>query len=78
MIKVSLIVMIVLTGIIGTILKWREEAQARTQPRPKKRRGLVAGLKHDLNRWVTAAAVAALATIIIVGGLNWLRVWQGS
>jgi len=33
--------------------------------------------KRTANRWVTAAAIAALATILLLGGLQWLRVWQG-
>lgn len=77
MIKVSMFVMIGLTIVIRTLLRWREEAEARKSKRPAPRRGLIAGFKQDINRWVTAAALAALATITIVGGLNWLRVWQG-
>jgi hypothetical protein len=34
--------------------------------------------KKKLNRWVTAAALAAVATLLFLGGINWLRVWQGS
>ena len=33
--------------------------------------------KRNANRWVTAAAIAALVTILLLGGLQWLRVWQG-
>ena len=33
--------------------------------------------KRTLNRWVTAAAIATLVTLVTLGGLNWLRIWQG-
>jgi hypothetical protein len=31
--------------------------------------------KKGIDRWVTAAALAAVFTILVVGGLHWLRVW---
>jgi ABC-type Fe3+-siderophore transport system permease subunit len=77
MIKFSLVVMIALTVLISIGLRWREERSVmlgRTQP---KRLGLVGGVKAKANRWVTAAAIAAAATIAIMGGLHWIRVWQG-
>jgi hypothetical protein len=37
----------------------------------------VAARKHTLNRWVTAAALSALATLLVLGGVHWLRVWTG-
>ncbi|MBX9594942.1 MAG: hypothetical protein K2X46_11285 [Roseomonas sp.] len=75
MVKVSLLVMLVLTVLISMLLRWREQrmpAVAQTR-----RLGLVARGKKGLDRWVTAAALAALATLIVVGGLHWLRVWIG-
>ena len=33
--------------------------------------------KRAANRWVTAAALAALATIVILGGLHWVRQISG-
>ena len=38
-------------------------------PRP----GWLASQKRAVNRWVTAAALAALATIVLLGGLHWAR-----
>jgi hypothetical protein len=29
--------------------------------------------KRTINRWVTAAALAALVTMVFMGGLHWLR-----
>jgi hypothetical protein len=47
------------------------------RPAHAPRRGWIAAQKHKFNRWVTAAALAALATILLLGGLNWLRIWNG-
>jgi hypothetical protein len=75
MIKVSLLVMIVLTVLISMGLRWRE--QRMPQVAQKQRAGVLARGKKGLDRWVTAAALAALFTLLVVGGLNWIRVWQG-
>ena len=48
------------------------------QPAAGPRRGWVAAQKHRLNRWLTAATLAAVLTLLVLGGLHWLRVWQGS
>ncbi|MBW8268718.1 hypothetical protein [Caldovatus aquaticus] len=84
MIKASLVVMVVLTVVIATGLRWREErmgAAARAGAAGRRRPGLVEGWiaaqKRALNRWVTAAAIAVLVTLATLGGLNWLRIWQG-
>jgi hypothetical protein len=37
----------------------------------------VARGKAGIDRWVTAAAIATLATIVLIGGLHWIRVWIG-
>jgi hypothetical protein len=73
MVKVSVLVMLVLTVLIAMGLRWREQrvpavAQA-------KRLGLLARGKKGLDRWVTAAALAAVSTLVVVGGLHWLKVW---
>jgi hypothetical protein len=31
--------------------------------------------KRKVNRWITAAALAALATMLALGGVQWVRVW---
>lgn len=75
MVKVSLLVMLVLTILISMVLRWREQRMPAVAQ--AKRLGLMARGKKGLDRWVTAAALAALATLIVVGGLHWLRVWIG-
>ncbi len=75
MVKVSLIVMLVLTVLISMVLRWREQRMPAVAQ--AKRLGLMARGKKGLDRWVTAAALAALATLVVVGGLHWLRVWIG-
>ena len=82
MVKLSLLVMAGLTVAIAIGLRWREERLAALRPpQPALRGGLVAGWvagrKRALNRWVTAAALAAVATMLLFGGINWLRIWQG-
>ena len=68
MIKASLIAMLVLTVLIAMGLRWREQRV------PLMKRGnMMARGKRTINRWVTAAALAALVTMIIMGGLHWLR-----
>ncbi|MFC3124290.1 hypothetical protein ACFOD4_04385 [Pseudoroseomonas globiformis] len=75
MVKVSLIVMLVLTLVIGFGLRWREARQP--QVAAARRRGLLARSKAGLDRWVTAAALASALSIALVGGLHWLRIWLG-
>jgi hypothetical protein len=75
MIKLSLIVMAVLTVLIAIGLRWRE--QRLPQVAARQRLSLVARGKKGLDRWVTAAALAAIATLLVVGGLHWLRIWIG-
>jgi hypothetical protein len=83
MVKLSLLVMIGLTVAIAIGLRWREDRVATLRPRqPAPRSGSiaaawVAGQKRKLNRWVTAAALAAIATMLLFGGINWLRIWNG-
>lgn len=68
MIKASLIAMLVLTVLIAMGLRWREKRL------PVAPRGdALARGKRLINRWVTAAALAALVTMLFMGGLHWLR-----
>jgi hypothetical protein len=75
MVKASLLAMVVLTVLVAMGLRWRDDRIATTQPTP--RAGIVARGKRTLNRWVTAAAIAAVATTLLLGGLNWLRLFNG-
>jgi hypothetical protein len=43
----------------------------------RNRAGLLARGKKGIDRWVTAAALAALFTLLVFGGLQWLNVWVG-
>lgn len=77
MIKVSLVIVVVLTVVFAMLLRWREErvdrvAAANSAARP---RGWIAMGKRKVNRWITAAALAALATMLALGGVQWLRAW---
>ncbi len=75
MVKLSLVIMAVLTVLIAMGLRWREGRVP--QVARQKRLDFLGRGKKGLDRWVTAAALAALVTIAVLGGLNWLRVWQG-
>ena len=68
MIKASLIAMLVLTVLIAVGLRWREQRVPLV-----KRGNMLARGKRTINRWVTAAALAALVTMLFMGGLHWLR-----
>ena len=76
MVKMSLLVMAALTLLIRMGLRWREERVAAVRPVKGPRLGWLATQKREMNRWVTAAALAALATIVLLGGLHWLRYLQ--
>ncbi|WP_135466550.1 hypothetical protein [Crenalkalicoccus roseus] len=77
MFKLSLFVMIGLTVAFALGLRWREERMAALRPAQRLRAGWLAQRRHALNRWVTAAALAAVATMLFFGGINWLRIWMG-
>ena len=79
MAKMSLLVMAVLTVLIFMGLRWREERMAaEAKPTVKgPRPGWLATQKRAVNRWVTAAAIAALTTIALLGGLHWVRELSG-
>jgi hypothetical protein len=87
MIKASLLIMLLLTVLVGMGLRWRQgrlEASrleaTRLAPAPRGRRaagrpGLLARGKAGIDLWITAAAVASVATILLMGGLHWIKVW---
>jgi ABC-type Fe3+ transport system permease subunit len=76
MVKTSIFIMLVLTVLFAMGLRWREQRLPQVAQQ-KKREGLVARGKRSLDRWVTAAALAAFFTLLVLGGLHWLNVWQG-
>jgi hypothetical protein len=77
-VKTSLLIMVALTILIRMGLRWREERMAAVRPAAKgPRLGWIAAQKRELNVWVTAAALAALATIVLLGGLHWARQISG-
>ena len=76
MVKTSLLIMGVLTVLVAMGLRWREERLPLTKG-PVPRRGWVATQKAKANRWVTAAAIAAIGTTVLLGGLHWLKLLQG-
>lgn len=71
MVKISLLAMMVLTVLIATGLRWREQRLATAKRAP--RLDIVTRTKHAANRWVTAAALAAATTMIVLGGIHWIR-----
>ncbi|MGG5809245.1 hypothetical protein [Falsiroseomonas sp. CW058] len=75
MVKASLLVMAILTVLIAMGLRWREGRAPQVAAR--NRLDLLARGKKGLDRWVTAAALAAVFTLLVAGGLHWLRVWIG-
>lgn len=81
MVKASLLIMVVLTILAATGLRWRESRSAAAERlkgnQAAPRRGWVETQKRRANRWITAAAIAAVVTLAVLGGLQWLRVWQG-
>ncbi|MBR0650719.1 hypothetical protein GXW78_13665 [Roseomonas terrae] len=72
MIRFSLFAMVALTILIAMGLRWREQRVA-AMPRL----GVAGRAKRTVNRWVTAAALAAATTMIVLGGLHWLRIAIG-
>jgi hypothetical protein len=76
MVKASMVMMAVLAILIFMGLGWRERRMTASQP-PQPRPGWFARQKAQFNRAITAAAIAAVGTSVILGGLHWLRVMQG-
>jgi hypothetical protein len=77
MIKASVLLMLALTVLIAMGLRWREGRMASPALQKPRRTSLGTRFKTRANRWVNAAAIAVLVTILIMGGLQWLKVWQG-
>ena len=77
MIKASILIVAVLTVLIAMGLRWRENRMPQVAQQ-QRRIGILARGKKGIDRWVTAAAIAVVVTLLVIGGLNWLRVWQGS
>ncbi len=75
MVKASVIIVAVLTVLIAMGLRWRD--QRLPQVANQKRLGLLGRGKKGIDRWVTAAALAVVATLVVLGGLHWLKVWVG-
>lgn len=70
--KASMLLMLVLTVLAALALGWRETRRADVATA---KLGWVARQKRRANRWVTAAAIAAICTLALLGGTQWLRVW---
>jgi hypothetical protein len=75
LVKASVIIVAVLTVLIAMGLRWRD--QRLPQVANQKRLGLLGRGKKGIDRWVTAAALAVVATLVVLGGLHWLKVWVG-
>lgn len=75
MVKASVLLMAVLTVLVFMALRWREQRMPVARPAP--RLGWIARQRAQADRWVTAAAIAAIGTTVLLGGLHWLRVWRG-
>ena len=75
MVKASLLMMVVLTILVAMGMRWREQRMPLGKPAP--RLGWIAQQKAKANRWVTAAAISAIGTTVLLGGLHWLRLWRG-
>jgi len=75
MVKASLIAMAMLTVLVAIGLRWREERMAATGRR--QRADIITHGKRTVNRWVTAAAIATISTMLIMGGLHYLRLHLG-
>lgn len=69
MIKASVFLMAAITVGIAFLLGRLEQRRPQTA-----RLGLMARGKRGLNRWVNAAALAVLITLLVMGGLHWWRV----
>jgi hypothetical protein len=75
LVKASILIVAVLTVLIAMGLKWRD--QRLPQVANQKRLSLLGRGKKGIDRWVTAAALAVVATLVVLGGLHWLKVWVG-
>ncbi|MDB5416053.1 MAG: hypothetical protein JWR10_4388 [Rubritepida sp.] len=75
MVKASLLLMVFMTVLIFMAMGWREQRISAAKPTP--RLGWIAQQKAKANRWVTAAAISAIGTTVLLGAVHWLRLWQG-
>lgn len=75
MVKASLLLMLLLTLLIGMGLRWRQARAPQVAAAGRRRPGLLARGKARFDLWVTAAAIASAVTILLMGGLHWIRVW---
>jgi multisubunit Na+/H+ antiporter MnhB subunit len=75
MIKASLLIVGVLTVLIAMGLRWRE--QRLPQAANQRRLDILARGRKGLDRWVTAATIAVVVTLLVLGGMHWLNVWVG-
>jgi multisubunit Na+/H+ antiporter MnhB subunit len=75
MMKASVVIVAILTVLIAMGLRWRE--QRMPQVGKRNRLDMISRGKKGIDRWVTAAAIAVVVTLAVIGGLNWLRVWNG-
>jgi uncharacterized iron-regulated membrane protein len=75
MVKTPILLMLVLTVLVSMALRWRERRFPAAKP--ASRPGWAARQRASVDRWVTAAAIAAIGTTVLLGGLHWLRVWRG-
>ncbi len=73
--KTSILILIVVSVLISMVLGWREQRLSAQRPMP--RLGWVARQKARANRYVAAAAIASIGTMVILGGMHWLRQLQG-
>lgn len=77
MVKASVLLMLALTVLISVGLRWRERRLPLVAADKRRRLGLLARGRKGLDRWINAAALAALVTLLLMGGLHWLNVWNG-
>lgn len=70
MIKASVLLMAAVTVGIAFLLGRLEQRGARPAPR-----GFVARGRRTFDRWVNAAALAVLVTLVVMGGIHWWRVF---
>ncbi|KAA2213293.1 hypothetical protein [Teichococcus oryzae] len=77
MIKASLLLMLLLTVLIGMGLRWRQDRVPQVGAARRGRQGFLARGKARIDLWITAAAIASLISMLLMGGLHWIRVWLG-
>ena len=77
MVKLSLLILVGLTVLIAFGLRWREQRMPAVRAAAPPRGGWIALQKRKLDRWLTAATLATIVTMLVLGGLHWLKVWQG-